>query len=138
MQEINIIPNDESVSVASLEREAINMLESVLANYELESDVYLFESAHGHIAKFKCKEGCYIKRNENSPRRLTKEDAEFFLTLPGLRWFNYCEGFIEVGFDEEAYKTVSSKERDKFFHAGVNLFAHTQAIQLPLAGKNAE
>jgi hypothetical protein len=75
MSELNVIPNDNLVS--ALTQPALHMLEGVVAKYDLEPTVYLFETIHGHCARITRKEGRFIPGSENHPMRLDAEDATF-------------------------------------------------------------
>lgn len=97
MPVLNIIQNDSDV--AALTQPALRMLESVVNRFDLEANIYLFESIHGHSARLMRKEGRFIPGSENHLMRMDTEDASFFLSLPGIRWFECATDHIQVGFD---------------------------------------
>jgi|TARA_R110002072_G_scaffold303138_1_gene495443 hypothetical protein len=97
MTNLNIVNKDQFV--LAIVESSLKMLESVVNRFDLEKTIFLFESAHGHIARIERKDKAFLPGQEGRASRLNKEDASFFLSLPGLRWFECYTDHIQLGFD---------------------------------------
>jgi len=94
---LEIINNDSDVAV--LTTTSLKMVKKAFSYDERFSNkAELFETIHGHIIKFKCKEGSYFDWCEGMTRRLYKEDLEFFSSLVGFRWVEVTHDLISIGF----------------------------------------
>ncbi len=91
-----IIDNDNDVK--SINEAQTAVAQRIFDQYPIKAPVYIFETIHGHIARFNFKEGRFIKQDENKPARQDAESLRFWSDIgEDLRWFEVGHGVIKVG-----------------------------------------
>lgn len=78
------------------------MIKRIFEQFPIQEPVHIFETIHGHIAKFNFKEGNFIPTQKDKPQRLDANDLKFWSEVGGdLRWFELGHGVIQVGLKEQ-------------------------------------
>lgn len=82
-----------------LNSSAIEMIEKVVRHFAFLNEVTIHSTVHGFVATFQRHKDNFIAADAGKPGRMYKSEAEFFLNLDGLRWFEDTTDILKIGFD---------------------------------------